>query len=393
LKLDVCSSGRISVREFRVSIFRFPGLSFPLDPLTHTLTATAMSHSGLNRKTRFATLALIIGSNLPDIDSISRLDGSATYLKYHRGITHSLLGVIVLGALLAAVVYYLGRRAQPKKTGPPVDARWLLVCCLLATGSHLLLDFTNSYGVRPFLPFSGRWYAWDIMFIIDPLLLTLLALGLGLPWLFRLVSEEVGARKPSYQRGAIFALSCLILLWGLRDFAHRRVLSLLDSHTYLQENPRRVGAFPTPVNPFAWTGVVETDSVFHVLPANALADDVDATRTRVFRKEESTPPLEAALNTRTAKIFLDFARFPWDSVAETEKGYDVTLRDLRFLSSALSRRGFVVDVRLDKQLRVRSESFSFSGGSQRGAGQEGSEEDEGGTSGAGSSDGVLASRR
>jgi inner membrane protein len=364
-----------------------------LDNLTHTLTAVAISHAGLNRKTRFATLALVIGSSLPDIDSVSRFDSSATYLKYHRGITHSLLGVIVLGVLLAAAVHYLGRRARAKKTGPPVDARWLLVCSLLATTSHLLLDFTNAYGVRPFMPFSGRWYAWDIMFIIDPLLLVLLALGLGLPWLLRLVSEEVGARKPSYQRGAIFALSCMVLLWGLRDFAHRRVLGLLDSHTYLQENPQRVGAFPTPVNPFAWTGVVETASVYHVLPANALEDDVDATRTRVFRKAESTPPLEAALKTRTAAIFLDFARFPWDSVAETEDGYDVTLRDLRFLSSATARRGFVVDVRLDKQLRVRSESFSFSGEPQRREGQEGSEEDEREASGAGSSDGFPASRR
>ncbi|MBZ5545316.1 MAG: metal-dependent hydrolase [Acidobacteriia bacterium] len=364
-----------------------------MDNLTHTLTAVAMSHAGLNRKTRFATLALIIGANIADIDSVSRFDSSATYLEYHRGITHSLLGVIVLGALVAAAIYFLGRRARAKKTGPPVDARWLLVCSLIATGSHLLLDFTNAYGVRPFLPFSGRWYAWDIMFIIDPLLLTLLALGLGLPWLFRLISEEVGARKPSYQRGAIFALSSMVLLWGLRDFAYRRVLSLLDSHTYLQETPRRLGAFPTPVNPFLWTGVVETDSVLHVLAANALADDVDATHTRVFRKEESTPPLEAALRTRTAKIFLDFARFPWDSVAESEDGYDVTLRDLRFLSSALSKRGFVVDVHLDKQLRVRSESFSFSGTPQRGKDQEGSEEDERGTSGAGPSDGVFVSRR
>jgi inner membrane protein len=352
-----------------------------------------MSHSGLNRKTRFATLALIIGSNLPDIDSISRFDSSATYLKYHRGITHSFPGVIVLGAALAAVVYFLGRRARPKKTGPAVDARWLLVCCLLATTSHLLLDFTNSYGVRPFLPFSGRWYAWDVMFIVDPVLLTLLAVGLGLPWLFRLVSEEVGARKPSYQRGAIFALCWLVLLWGLRDFAHRRVLNMLDSHTYLQENPRRVGAFPTPANPFAWTGVVETDSAFHVLPANALEDDVDATRTRVFRKAEATPPLEAALKTRTARIFLDFARFPWNSVEETEKGYDVTLRDLRFISSAISRRGFLVDVHLDKQLRVRSESFSFFGGPPRGNGQEGSEEDEREIPGADAAVGILTSRR
>jgi inner membrane protein len=359
-----------------------------LDNLTHTLTAIAMSHAGLNRKTRFATLAMLIGANVPDIDSIARLASSATYLKYHRGITHSILGVAVLGVLVAAAVYYLGRRARAQKTGPPLNARWLLFCSLLATGSHLLLDFTNSYGVRPFMPFSGRWYAWDIMFVVDPLLLTFLVMGLALPWFFRLISEEVGARKPSYQRGAIFALSSLVLLWGLRDVAHRRVLGLLDSHTYQEENPQRVGAFPAPANPFAWTGVVETASAFHVLPASALANDVDAARTRVFRKDELTPPLEAALKTRTAAIFLDFARYPWSNVAETDEGFDVTLRDLRFISSPLSRRGFVADIQLDKQLRVRSESFSFSGRPQPREGQEGSEAPE-----AGGAAGLFAHRR
>src|SRR5207244_8174094 len=64
-----------------------------MDNLTHTLTGVALSQAGLNRKTRYATLALVIGSNLPDVDIVTRLAGSATYLKYHRGITHSVLGV------------------------------------------------------------------------------------------------------------------------------------------------------------------------------------------------------------------------------------------------------------------------------------------------------------
>ena len=364
-----------------------------MDNLTHTLAAVAMSHAGLNRKTRFATLVLIAGSNLPDIDVVSRIDSSATYLKYHRGITHSILGVTVLGIGLALVTYYLGRKAAPKKNAPPVDATWLLVSSLLATAAHLLLDFTNAYGVRPFLPFSGRWYAWDIMFIIDPLLIFLLVMGFAVSALFRLVSEEVGARKTDFRRGAIFALCALVVLWGVRDFAHRRVLAMLDSHTYLQENPRLIGAFPTPMNPFEWTGVVETDSVYHLLTANALGGDVDVEHTRVFRKSEPAPPLDAAMKTRTAAIFLDFARFPWGIVEENENGYEVTLRDLRFLSSATSRRGFVVDINLDKNLHVRSESFSFSAPSRRGETHTPGEEEEPRSSAGGATPGRLANRR
>lgn len=337
-----------------------------MDNLTHTLTAVALSQAGLNRKTRFATLALIVGSNLPDVDIVTRLAGSATYLKYHRGLTHSVLGVVVLSALLAGTIYYLGRAAQPpkKRDTPPLDARWLLAICLIALASHVLMDLTNTYGVRILSPFSGRWYAWDVLYIIDPVLLALLMAGLGLPAIFRLVSEEVGASKPGFRGGAIFSLCCLVLLCGLREFAHRRVLGMLESHTYGGENPRRVGAFPTSADPFAWTGVAETDSSFRVLPANARDDDVDAERARVLHEPEPSPVLDAAMKARTAVIFANFARFLWPQVEETEDGYEVTLRDLRFYAPDDERRGFVARIYLDKSLRVRSESFSFLGESR-----------------------------
>jgi inner membrane protein len=319
----------------------------------------AISQAGLNRKTRFATLTVVLGANLPDIDWVTRLDSSATCLKYHRGITHSILGVTILGLLLAWTVSVLGRKAKPKP-GPPLADRWLLLSAWLGTASHLLLDFTNSYGVRPFLPFSGRWYSWDIMFIFDPLLLALLVVGLGLPMLLRLVSEEVGIRRVRPRWGAVFSLCALVSLWGIRDFAHRRVLAQLDAHTYANENPRRLGAFPLPVNPLAWSGVVETGSGYYILAADALADDVDPQSARLFHKPEPSPALDSAMKTRTGRIFMDFARFPWAQVEETDQGFNVTIRDLRFIGSLARGRGFVVDVALDKTLRPRFESFSFS---------------------------------
>jgi inner membrane protein len=364
-----------------------------VDNLTHTLTALALSQAGLNRKTRFATLALVVGANLPDIDMVTRVAGTAEFLKYHRGITHSILGVTVLAVLLAETIHYLGRRAQPRRSAPPLSRRWLLGICLIATASNTLLDFTNSYGVRPFLPFSGRWYAWDIMYIVDPLLLLLLTLGLGFSLLLRLVSEEVGARKPAFRGGAIFALCSLLILWGIRDFAHRRALGMLDGHTYAGEEPRRIAAFPAPANPFQWTGVVETDSAYHVLPVRATADDVDAERTRVFRKAESSPALQAATKTRSASVFLDFARFPWAQVLDTEDGFRVTFQDLRYASLVSDRRRFLVEVELDKDLRVRSEFLTLSGGLRQRGAQLRSEEEEPGTLIADASAGRRASLR
>lgn len=362
-----------------------------MDNLTHTLTGIALSQAGLNRKTRFAMVALILGSSAPDVDIVTRFGGSVTYLQYHRGITHSLLGASGLAVVLAALLYSLGRLAPAQPSAPPLDWRWLLLLCWLAVLAHVLLDFTNAYGVRPFLPFNGRWYSWDIMPIIDPTLLLLLAAGLCLPLLFRLISEEVGAGKTGYRRGAVFALVAMGVLWGVRDISHRRVLALLESNNYGDEPPLRVGAFPT-LNPFSWRGVVETDSAYHILPASALASDVAAEYAALFRKPEPSPALQAALQTHVGRVFSNFARFPWaqvetlfaaqtssghgeredSTVGEPEEstgvnqgnhesqppvdGYEVRIRDFRF---GVESGAFQAKIELDQGLRLRSESFSF----------------------------------
>jgi inner membrane protein len=332
-----------------------------MDNITHTLTGLAISQAGFNRKTRYATLAIVVGSNLPDIDSVSGFWGSVTYLQHHRGITHSILGVLAMGIALAATIYFLGRKARTKPSRPPIDGRWLLLACCAATGSHLLLDFTNSYGIRPFLPFSARWYAWGIEPIIDPLLWMVLIAGLGIPALFRLITEEVGARKTGFQAGAVISLCAMVALWGLRDFSHRRALNMLDSISYHDAIPQRAGVFPSFANPFDWTGVVETHQLFYVLPVKVISQGLDLQDARVYHKSEPSPALEAALETRTARVFMDFARFPWSQAVPTQSGTTIIIRDLRFQRANVRQGGFAIRIELDQELHVRSQEFDFSG--------------------------------
>jgi inner membrane protein len=329
-----------------------------MDNLTHTLTAVAISQTGLSRKTRFATVTLIVAANAPDIDILSGFTGSIDYLKYHRGIAHSFVGVITLAIIVWGLFCWIGKKVKPKPN-LAFNPQWLLLAALLGTGSHLLLDFTNSYGVRPWLPFSGRWYAWDIMFIFDPLLIAILILGLGLPWLLRLVSEEVGARKTRSTAGAIFCLGAMVTLWGVRDFAHRRALAILDSRTYSGEVPQRYSALPGMANPLAWVGVVETETSFHVAAVNALDSNDAPDELQKFEKPQPSPPLAAAMNTYGGKVFLDFARFPWAQIDVREDGYGVRIADLRFYRESAPGRSFTLEVELDKNLETRSENFYF----------------------------------
>lgn len=332
-----------------------------MDNLTHTLTGFAISYAGLNRKTRYATVAIVIGANLPDIDQVAGFWGSMTYLKYHRGITHSILGAAVLATLLAAIVYFVGKRRPPAKSGPPLNGRWLFIVCWVALASHLVLDVATSYGVRLLMPFSSHWYAWDIAPIIDPLLWAVLIAGLGLPFIFRLVTEEVGAQKTGYRRGATVSLCMMFALLGVRYLAHSRALNMLDARTYHQQDPEQLAAFPTMGNPFSWNGVVETASAYYVLPVDVFQANVDSRDARVFRKPEPSPALQAALKTRTAGAFIDFARFPWAEVITNESGHTVMIRDLRYQPPNFQHGGFVVRVELDNELHVRSQAFSITG--------------------------------
>ncbi|MGH9402176.1 MAG: metal-dependent hydrolase [Terriglobia bacterium] len=333
-----------------------------MDNLTHTLTGIALAQAGLKRKTRFAMLGLIIASNLPDVDIIAASRGSLAYLKYHRGATHSLVGLTVLAAILAAILYGLGRRAAAKKNAPPLSLKWLFLVCWIGAAVHVLMDFTNQYGIRPFLPFSGRWYALDIVPVIDMWLLLALLLGLCVPGVLGLVTEEVGARKgnaKAVRNGAVFCLCAIVALWGLRGLSHHRVLNMLGAHTYGEENPVRLDAFPTALDPFDWRGVVETDSAYYLLEASALAGDVSVEEAAMLRKPPPSRALDVAQKTPVATAFLEFARLPYAIVYGDEDGFRVYIRDLRFARPETPHWNFVVEIDLDQSSRVKRQNFEF----------------------------------
>src|SRR6185503_11489019 len=154
-----------------------------MDNVTHSLFGLCLSKAGLERTTPLATATLLISSNLPDIDAVMRVRGSLSHLEYHRGITHSFVGLAVLAAaltLLLSVVdrsYRMGRDPFRRPIRPP---RIFLLAYLGGLG-HVFMDFTNSYGVRPLLPFSDRWFYGDLVFVADPWIW--LILGSAAVWL------------------------------------------------------------------------------------------------------------------------------------------------------------------------------------------------------------------
>jgi inner membrane protein len=337
-----------------------------LEPLTHFLTGACLGRAGLNRKTALATLTLTLAAEAPDLDVIGAFRGSAFGFAHHRGFTHSFVGVPLDALVVVGFVYLLWRLRGRKIKDPKLPPRWglLFLYACLAGLSHILLDFTNNYGVRPFWPFSEKWYSWDIVFIVEPVMLAFLILGLIVPALFGLIDKEIGARRrgPGGRVAATLALAGIVLMWGLRDYEHRRALDALQARTYNDAAPLRASAYPKPIDPFHWYGVVETPAFFALASVDSLGPEVDREgRLEIRYKPEETPVTLAAKNSYVGRAFLDWAQYP---ITETEtlqppqQGSIVLFQDLRYagiprsIAPRRSRGGLSKAVQLDQNLHV-----------------------------------------
>jgi inner membrane protein len=335
-----------------------------LEPVTHFLTGACLSRAGLNRKTALATVTLTLAAEAPDLDVFGRFGGPAFAFAHHRGFTHSFLGLPIDAAVVVGFVYLIWRLRGRKLKDPNLPPRWglLFLYACLAGISHILLDFTNNYGVRPFWPFSEKWYSWDIVFIFEPIMFTLLILGLIVPSVFALIDREIGARSrgPRGRIAATLVLIGVVLMWGLRDFEHRRAVNALASRTYEGAEPLRASAYPALADPFRWYGVVETPAFFVLAPVNSSGPEVDPEGHLTIRyKPEETQATLAAKKSYLGRVYLDWAQYPITETETLENGYIVNFQDLRFvqLPNLFSRRGetrraLSAGVELDKNLHV-----------------------------------------
>src|SRR6266849_2073648 len=261
-----------------------------MEPVTHALASLALSRAGVNRVTRLATPMLLISGLAADLDWLSVFRGARAFLRDHRVVTHSLVGAAVIALATAGAFWALGR----KHPSAPIRFVRALLVCGAGTAGHLLFDLGNSYGVMLLWPFRAKWYAWDLLAPIDPWVLILLLLGLLLPGLFRLVSEEIGARPKARgaQRGAIIALALLAAYCGGRSVLHERAIALLRSRLYRGSTPLAAGAFPRGASPLTWSGVVETDNTLEQIEVSlAPGSSFDPDLARTHFKPEASPAL------------------------------------------------------------------------------------------------------
>jgi inner membrane protein len=328
-----------------------------MEPITHLLLSIAVGRAGLNKLSRMAMPTLIVSGLAADLDWLSAFAGPRAFLVAHRGASHSILVAVAIAFIVAGVFTIIGK----KSAASPVRFVRALLVSAIGAGLHLLLDVTNTYGVKLLWPFSDKWFALDILSAFDLVVLTLLAAGILLPILFRLVSEEIGERPKS--RGAlmsgILALSLLLIYTGGRFILHERAVDMLNSRLYRGAVPLAVGAFPVSPSPFRWTGLVVTENAILRLDVPIAFGTFDPFSAKPYYKPDSSAAIEAASATPTAALFLAFARFPRATIRQSDSGFHVEITDMRFELGTPPGRSITAVIDLNPQAQVVHAEFLF----------------------------------
>ena len=311
-----------------------------MEPVTHFLTGVCIGRAGLNRKTAYATLAAVLASEAADLDILWGMGGPVEELKHHRGITHTFIAAPVLAGVVVGTVWLLhrwreGRRmrrgvaSHPGRNNKdaarvghpaffgepaqcslqPVSWGWLYLTALIAALSHLLLDWANNYGLRPFFPFNPRWYAGSFLFIAEPVLWALLLLALAAPGLLGLADSEIGARRKQFRgRGwALFALVGMVLLGCWRWAEHAQAQAMTENTQIAAAPVKRVALEPYPINPFRWHAILETEDYYQTAEIDTRTGSIDSDpRQDMLYKPPATAATEAAKRTPLGQVYLDW---------------------------------------------------------------------------------------
>jgi inner membrane protein len=282
----------------------------------------------------------------------------------------------VLPLLLAWMMRQIDRiRCSRAPAATPVAFGRLLGLSYVAVLTHPALDWMNTYGIRLLMPFDGRWFYGDALFIVDPWLWLLLGISVVLAYSRSRLQVAgwvaLGAIATALVSGvsglpvALLALWCLslALIAGLRVWGGVQpqlpvvaTISLALAALYIASmiggsrlaqlevaqwaedrglSTNRIMVSPRPGDPFRRDVLIADEQHYHRLTF----DWLDTARVRPRGSEtaigDGHPAARAALAAPNVRGFATWTRFPSFAVEPLDDGYRVTITDMRFGGAAV----------------------------------------------------------
>lgn len=259
-----------------------------MDTLTHALSGALLARATaptptantipLRRRVAIGALA----AAFPDIDVVGSWLSPLSYLYFHRGVTHSLVMLLLWAVVLAWLCAKLWRGGTGWRAYAGVIT-WSIA-------AHIAGDWITAFGTMVLAPLSDWRAALSTTFIIDLWFSGIIVAGLLACLLWR------QSRWP--------AVSGVVVLCGYVVFQYAMQQRAIDfGERYAAKfglQNARVSAMPRPVSPFNWMVVVEAGERYHYSLVS-------------LSRRESPPPLaaDAGFITRLGAVYLPLDQAAW----------------------------------------------------------------------------------
>lgn len=275
-----------------------------MDPLTHALSGAIVVQC-LPKEVRSLRMTLwgALVAMSPDVDVVF-CRTPLQYIEWHRGFSHSFVGTALLAVLCAWALLWLMQREKPladanaARHGWTFTSAWWLAFGILLL--HVWLDCVTSYGTQILQPFSEYRSRLSGLFIVDPVLI--LGMGLGLAFFAR--NRKV--------MGWLLAVVVLVypaaasgLRWGLEEHMAARLPKIMEGRTVLG-----VDYTPEAFAPFLWKMVVDTPDAWLVAGPLTPCSAVPTAFT-VHPKPDAALWQALRQISPTFDAYARFAQFPW----------------------------------------------------------------------------------
>lgn len=271
-----------------------------MDIVTHGMMGVIVASPFMSSHPE-AAAAFMFGSIIPDLDAVSRSFGKRAFLKVHQTYSHAFPVIAALGLAAWALRFALD-----------VHAPWAPLALCLGMALHTITDWTNTYGITLFAPFSHERYCREWVFFIDSVVIASCVLVLALLYL-----GQNGPRGYELQLG-----------WGIAMVAYWLVKRSLRRRAMTRAPDGTLSLLPSALFPWQYLGCARQGDAVQVFRIDALSGAID--------QEERFAILDAAYLEALEQVpeFQTMRRLsPAYHVIKTEDaeagGVSLLLRDLR----------------------------------------------------------------
>ncbi|MDQ6419819.1 metal-dependent hydrolase [Paenibacillus sp. LHD-117] len=252
-------------------------------------------------------LGTVAGSQAPDLDNLFRLKGNASYIRNHRGMSHSIPAILLWTVAITVLLQLFYRGSLP----------WLHIgsWVLLAVVVHVFTDLFNAYGTQAMRPFNEKWISWNIIHIFDPIIFT--------THLIAILLWATGLVNPAVLFPVMYLFLVVYFVW--RTYAAKSTVNRLKKLDASHRPSDTYIAIPT-ISMSIWNIVKQSeDGTFYVgnLRSNTLKW-LDKVRC------SSHPAVAKSKNDPAIRSFLYFTSFACSDVKEHSWGYEVRWSDVRY---------------------------------------------------------------